>query len=54
MPAIELEDYMVRAEECLRLAGACIVKANRQIPHIRCRSLADVGRRGCRQECAAV
>ena len=31
MPTTELEEYMARAEECLRLAGACIAEANRQI-----------------------
>jgi hypothetical protein len=31
MPATELEEYMARAEECLRLAGACIAESNRQI-----------------------
>jgi hypothetical protein len=31
MPATEPEDYVKRAEECLRLAGACIAESNRQI-----------------------
>jgi hypothetical protein len=31
MPTTELEEYMARAEECLRLAGACIAESNRQI-----------------------
>jgi hypothetical protein len=31
MPTTELEEYMARAQECLRLAGACIAEANRQI-----------------------
>ena len=49
MSTTEAEDYVKRAEECLRLAGACIAKSNRQI---RCRPLADVGRRSCGQESA--
>ena len=31
MPTTEAEEYLKRAEECLRLAGACIAEANRQI-----------------------
>jgi hypothetical protein len=31
MPTTEPEEYMTRAEECLRLAGACIAESNRQI-----------------------
>jgi hypothetical protein len=31
MPTTELEEYVKRAEECLRLAGACIAESNRQI-----------------------
>ena len=31
MPTTEAEEYLKRAEECLRLAGACIAKSNRQI-----------------------
>ena len=31
MSTTEAEDYAKRAEECLRLAGACIAKSNRQI-----------------------
>jgi hypothetical protein len=31
MSTIEAEDYVKRAEECLRLAGACIAESNRQI-----------------------
>ena len=27
MPTTELEEYMARAEECLRLAGACIAES---------------------------
>jgi hypothetical protein len=30
MPTTEPEEYMTRAEECLRLAGACIAEANLQ------------------------
>ena len=31
MSTTEAEDYVKRAEECLRLAGACIAESNRQI-----------------------
>ena len=31
MPTTEAEEYLKRAEECLRLAGACIAESNRQI-----------------------
>jgi hypothetical protein len=31
MSTTETEEYMTRAEECLRLAGACIAESNRQI-----------------------
>jgi hypothetical protein len=31
MPTTELEEYMARAEECPRLAGACIAESNRKI-----------------------
>jgi hypothetical protein len=31
MPTTEAEEYLKRAEECFRLAGACIAEANRQI-----------------------
>jgi hypothetical protein len=31
MPTTEPEEYVTRAEECLRLAGACIAESNRQI-----------------------
>jgi hypothetical protein len=31
MPTTEAEEYVKRAEECLRLAGACIAESNRQI-----------------------
>jgi hypothetical protein len=31
MPTTEAEEYVTRAEECLRLAGACIAESNRQI-----------------------
>ena len=31
MPTTETEEYVKRAEECLRLAGACIAESNRQI-----------------------
>jgi len=31
MSTTEAEDYAKRAEECLRLAGACIAESNRQI-----------------------
>jgi hypothetical protein len=31
MPTTDAEEYVKRAEECLRLAGACIAEANRQI-----------------------
>jgi hypothetical protein len=31
MSATEAEGYVKRAEECLRLAGACIEESNRQI-----------------------
>ena len=30
-PTTEAEEYVTRAEECLRLAGACIAESNRQI-----------------------
>jgi hypothetical protein len=31
MSTTEAEEYVKRAEECLRLAGACIAESNRQI-----------------------
>jgi hypothetical protein len=31
MSTTEAEDYVKRAEECLRLAAACIAESNRQI-----------------------
>ena len=31
MSTTETEEYVKRAEECLRLAGACIAESNRQI-----------------------
>jgi len=31
MSTTEAEDYVKRAEECLRLAGACLAESNRQI-----------------------
>ena len=31
MLSAETEEYVKRAEECLRLAGACIAESNRQI-----------------------
>ena len=31
MPTTEAEEYVKCAEECLRLAGACIAESNRQI-----------------------
>jgi hypothetical protein len=31
MLTTEAEEYLKRAEECLRLAGACISESNRQI-----------------------
>ena len=31
MSTTEAEDYVKRAEECLRLAGACIAESNRLI-----------------------
>ena len=31
MLTAETEEYLKRAEECLRLAGACIAEHNRQI-----------------------
>ena len=31
MSTTEAEDYAKRADECLRLAGACIAESNRQI-----------------------
>ena len=31
MSTTEAEDYVKRADECLRLAGACIAESNRQI-----------------------
>jgi hypothetical protein len=31
MSTTEAEDYVKRAEECLRLAGACIAESDRQI-----------------------
>jgi hypothetical protein len=31
MSTTETDEYVKRAEECLRLAGACIAESNRQI-----------------------
>jgi hypothetical protein len=45
MPTAEAGEYMKRAEECLRLAGACIAESNRQIliyAAVRWRILAEV------------
>ena len=44
MPTTDPEEYMTRAKECLRLAGACIAESNRQIliyAAVRWRMLAD-------------